>query len=699
MDEVWVPSEHNLRTFANAGVAVSKLHKVPETFDAELFDPGVAPLSVEGLDGFVFLSMFSWIPRKAWDVLLRAWFEEFGARDDVTLLLKTDAALSPPGTDCRREVDSFVRDELHRNPRKGPRVVVLDRPLEMTEVPRLYRRADAFVLASHGEGWGRPYMEAMAMELPTIATRWSGNLEFMNDDNSYLVDYKLVGAPSNSWLRGQRWAQPSVRDLRRTMRSLYENPTEAAATGLRARGDVLVSCGPERIVEAVRERVEAIARHPANGSRAKRAVRPAAAPSLRRRPAKKRRRISACVVVRGNAPSLTQCLSSLDDVADAIIVVDGESGEDMASTRNDALDRATGGWVLMVDATHTLDPVSIDIVRGLVKRDRFVGYAAREVHQFGLDGAVSAVARRTAVLFPRRPDLRYAGRVEEQLLPQRPDPDFRLVGSRVVLHQHDYRADRFDPVARARRHLPLLERSVREAPNEPFHLYNLGDALRHLGLNDEAETTLRRAISLAPPHTIWGASAYASLSRAVANQGRATEAVKLCRAATKWAPEWAHGWCLLGAALVDDGRPTAALRAYRRALKCGRDTLLASDIPDDTAWQVRAAMGKIHLWHDQYAHAAECLAGALAGNPVNAELHVLLARAYVELHRPKDARRHLDRATMAGEASPGTFAAFGDFFTKKAEDALLRGLVESPESRMLLERLEMLRAARASIAP
>ena len=55
------------------------------------------PLDVEGLEGFVFLSVFSWINRKAWDILLRAWFAEFKARDDVTLLLKTDAAISPGG--------------------------------------------------------------------------------------------------------------------------------------------------------------------------------------------------------------------------------------------------------------------------------------------------------------------------------------------------------------------------------------------------------------------------------------------------------------------------------------------------------------------------------------------------------------------------------------------------------------------------
>ncbi len=184
MDEVWVPSEHNLRTFANAGVAASKLYKVPETFDMELFDPSVAPLEVEGLRGFVFLSVFAWIGRKAWDILLRAWFDEFGRRDDVTLLLKADPDLAPSGTNCRREVDAFIRSRLKRDPKKGPRVVVLEEQLEISDVPRLYRAADAFVLASRGEGWGRPYMEAMAMGLPTIATAWSGHLEFMNPDNS-----------------------------------------------------------------------------------------------------------------------------------------------------------------------------------------------------------------------------------------------------------------------------------------------------------------------------------------------------------------------------------------------------------------------------------------------------------------------------------------------------------------------------------
>jgi glycosyltransferase involved in cell wall biosynthesis/GT2 family glycosyltransferase/Flp pilus assembly protein TadD len=696
MDEVWVPSEHNLRTFASAGVEVSKLHKVPETFDTELFRPDVAPLPLEGVDGFVFLSMFSWIERKAWDVLLRAWFEEFGRQDDVTLLLKTDTHIAPTGTDTRQEIDSFVRGQLKRNPEKGPRVVVLEQALESTDVPRVYRAADAFVLASHGEGWGRPYMEAMAMGLPTIATRWSGNLDYMNDDNSYLVDYKLVDAPSNSWLRGQRWASPSVRDLRRAMRRVYEHRDEAAAIGTRARADVLVSCGPELLVDAVRERIDALDRHPVLVSPAALVPHPSDITEVRPQTPREGARITACVVVEHGGPSPSQCLFSLVDVADETVVVHARSNEDMSAVRNEALDRASGDWVLMLDSTQTLDPSSIGIVRWLVNQGRLVGYMAREVHQLGWDGAVSSVEQPWAVLFPRRPDLRYVGRVGEKLLPQGTDSEFRFVSSPIVVNQHEHRWDRLDPVATARRNLPALERSLREAPHEPFHLFNLGIALAHLELNSESEAVLRQAISLAPPNASWAAPAHGALSRVVAAQGRVAEAVKLCRATAEWAPDWAYGWCMLGAALVDANRPKAALRAYERALKCASDTWSVSGDTDDVAWQARAGMGKIYLGRKQYLDAAECLNSAVVMNPTNVDLRVWLAEAYQAVGRSGEARDHLQQAVSVARAGPGAFLAFGEFFTKKAEEAFMRGLADNPESRELLERIERLRANHAS---
>jgi glycosyltransferase involved in cell wall biosynthesis len=59
------------------------------------------------------------------------------------------------------------------------------------DMPSVYRSMDCFVLATRGEGWGRPIAEAMAMGLPAIATAWSGPTEFMNKSNSYPLDFTL----------------------------------------------------------------------------------------------------------------------------------------------------------------------------------------------------------------------------------------------------------------------------------------------------------------------------------------------------------------------------------------------------------------------------------------------------------------------------------------------------------------------------
>lgn len=65
------------------------------------------------------------------------------------------------------------------------RLIVKSGHVEQRDMASLYRSADAFVLPSRGEGWGRPHVEAMAMGLPVIATNWSGSTEFLRPDASY----------------------------------------------------------------------------------------------------------------------------------------------------------------------------------------------------------------------------------------------------------------------------------------------------------------------------------------------------------------------------------------------------------------------------------------------------------------------------------------------------------------------------------
>jgi tetratricopeptide (TPR) repeat protein len=153
---------------------------------------------------------------------------------------------------------------------------------------------------------------------------------------------------------------------------------------------------------------------------------------------------------------------------------------------------------------------------------------------------------------------------------------------------------------------------------------------------------------------------------------------------------------MLGDAQVAAGRRDDALQAYERALECGEQSLLPGAVPDDTAWQVRRGIARIHFAREDYASAADVLTHALAMHPSSPELRVMLAQAYEGTGYSGEARRHLDLAVASAPGGADAYLAFGDFFARKAEEALLRGLVDNAESRPLLEQIERLREAHAT---
>jgi glycosyltransferase involved in cell wall biosynthesis len=230
MDEIWVPSQFNVETFSNAGVELRRLRVVHAGVDTKLFRPGAEALPIPHTRTFNFLSVFDWHDRKGYDVLLRAYLNEFRADDDVALILKV-YQINDPVSDLEAKIAYFIERTAGKRLESSPPVILLNGFIPQESMPRLYAAANAFVLPSRGEGYGRPYMEAMACELPVIGTRWSGQLEFMNDENSFLTEIEGVReAPATvdmEYYAGHRWAEPSVEDLRRQMRRVVADAGDA----------------------------------------------------------------------------------------------------------------------------------------------------------------------------------------------------------------------------------------------------------------------------------------------------------------------------------------------------------------------------------------------------------------------------------------------------------------------------------------
>jgi len=260
LHEVWVPSKFAVEQFVSSGVHQEKVFVVPEAVDTKLFDPALhLPLELgEGSrtgtgqsrksastqsarSVFRFLSVFKWEKRKGWEVLLQAYFEEFTAEDAVELIIKTNAFHS----------DSNFEDQIAAFAATLPQArkplahhSVLTTSLSLQQLPRLYRAADAFVLPSRGEGWGRPHVEAMSMGLPVIATNWSGSTEFLSTHCALPLGIEGLSAAEGA-PPGHLWADPSVSHLRSLMRWAFENPSKAKALGARAREEMVTRFSPQ----------------------------------------------------------------------------------------------------------------------------------------------------------------------------------------------------------------------------------------------------------------------------------------------------------------------------------------------------------------------------------------------------------------------------------------------------------------------
>eukprot|EP00873_Tetraselmis_striata_P023049 jgi/Tetstr1/443313/TSEL_031328.t1 len=253
MDEVWVPSAFNQDTFAAAGVERHRLRVVPQGVDTRVFDPARhAPMALpvgervwgrpsdDRGSAFVFLSVFKWEERKAWSVLLRAFLEEFRGSEAVALQLLTKPYHS--STDFAGQMRAWAAEQPGLPVMEdAPAVYVETRHVPQRDLPALYAGADAFVLPSRGEGWGRPHMEAMAMGCPVIATNWSGPTAFLSERVGYPLPIEGLVPILDGPFAGHRWAEPSVPALRAIMRRLYDDPAEAAAKGRLARQHIAVN--------------------------------------------------------------------------------------------------------------------------------------------------------------------------------------------------------------------------------------------------------------------------------------------------------------------------------------------------------------------------------------------------------------------------------------------------------------------------
>jgi len=184
---------------------------------------------------FVFLYTGHWLQgdlgqdRKDTGMLLKTFLETFKNKPNPpALVMKTSGATF--SVIDRNEIKEKI--EEIKNTVKGtlPPVYFLHGDLTDEEMNQLYNhpKVKAHITFTHGEGFGRPLLEASLSEKIVIAPNWSGHLDFLNKNNSVLLpgvmtDVHKSALPKEMLVEGAQWFTANYQYASQVMKDVLKN--------------------------------------------------------------------------------------------------------------------------------------------------------------------------------------------------------------------------------------------------------------------------------------------------------------------------------------------------------------------------------------------------------------------------------------------------------------------------------------------
>lgn len=237
LDRLMVPCRWNKQVFEDGGVKIP-INVIPHLLNQTLSASLNCALPQDNKD-YVFYTINTWTKRKAIPQLVEAYLETFSATDPTCLVIKTtsidDSRTTRPYILNKILCSTrFILNSIKSRYNSPARIRLITKHVRNEEIHKLHQRGDCYVSLCHAEGWGLGAYDAASIGKPIIMTGYGGQLDYLPEDLSYLVNYELAPVhieEKKHHIQGQKWAEPKLTHASQLMKHVFDHKEEASRKG------------------------------------------------------------------------------------------------------------------------------------------------------------------------------------------------------------------------------------------------------------------------------------------------------------------------------------------------------------------------------------------------------------------------------------------------------------------------------------